>query len=432
MIPNYPSALDYLYSLPRFGHSPTLERMDQLLTSLGDPQKSHPTILITGTNGKGSVAALCHSLLTAGGYRVGLFTSPHLSDFRERFRIGSEMISPSEIVHFVNQMKPSLERLGLQDLCPSGFEAFCALGHLFFQKKEVDIAVCEVGLGGRLDPTNLSDPLACVLTQADLDHTQILGETREEIAREKLGILRSGIPLFSAEKTKSLQNFLEDHCREKGSPFFLLGREIQVQGLSASLYGQKLNLTTPFRSYENLFCPLLGEFQLGNIALALSLTDFLSHSGRFPLSEEAVRKGLSSVSWPGRLERISLNPLVLVDSGHNPHGIQALVESAKKLLKDREILLLAGFSKDKPYRKMMEQLSALTDEVVFSQASYRAVPVEELIKIASERKLFSMVSGIPSIAEALPFTLSKLGPGQVLLAAGGLFFAGEVREEMGN
>ena len=415
-----------LFSLPRYGKSPHLGRMKTLLSLLGHPEKAFPSILIGGTNGKGSVAALCQAILSAAGYRVGLYTSPHLYSFCERYRLGERKVSKKEFLQIFPTLWKAVQKVSLAEEPPSGFEAFTALAFLLFSHWKVDIAVLEVGIGGRLDPTNLSQPVVTVITNIGDDHKDLLGESERERLWEKAGILRKGVPLFSGVEGE-LRGDLEAIAEEKGSFLYLLGRDFQGKVLSRRWEGQEVEVTLFSGEKIQVFTPLLGDFQRDNLAIAVNVCKSLEQHG-FSIPLSAIQKGCERVSWPGRLEVLSFSPLVVVDCAHNLSGVQALCHSLQKMGEPKKWKLLVGISEDKPYRAMLEALRPLGREMICSEASYRALSAKVLADTASDLGFFA--KEMPCLQEA--FEAISLTPQEGLLITGGLFFAAEARKILGK
>ncbi|RME86764.1 MAG: hypothetical protein D6785_02825 [Planctomycetota bacterium] len=420
--------VEKLYHLPRYGKSLTLDRMSLLLEKLGNPQKKFPAILIGGTNGKGSVASFCHSILYHSEYHAGLFTSPHFYDVRERFKIGNRLISKQEFCSIMEILWPAVKELQKEDMCPSGFEAFTAIAFLAFARAHIQIAVLEVGLGGRFDPTSLAKKIAAVITNIGEDHIPLLGETKEELLLEKLGITEGGIPLFSGEKDELLKKIIMDVGEKKGFPVYFWGDDFSGDILVTSLKGQCLRITTPFYDYDHLFCPLLGYYQVENLATALSLIDYLRRFKGYLFSLTCIEKGIKRTDWPGRIEILSTEPLVIVDAAHNPPGMERMVESVKDIIQGKKTLIVAGFSADKPYGQMLDSLHHLQGDFIFTQASYRGAPIENLKEVALKKGFQGCWTS--SLEEAFQVVKAKIPDYQALLICGGLFLAAEARQKI--
>src|SRR5215467_10513670 len=317
----YDEALDYLYSLINYEvqrparYTPdviSLERPRALMAALGDPQEKYPVIHVTGTKGKGSVSAMCASVLQAAGLRVGLYSSPHLQDFRERFRINGELIERDTLAVLVERIRPVVEKTpGL-----TWFEVITSIGFLYFAEANVDIAVIEVGLGGRLDATNiLRAPLVSTITSLSYDHMHLLGNTLSEIAFEKGGIIKSGVPVVSAPQTAEAITVLDKIAAERGAPLTLVGRDYQFASEKADVHGQWFTVTPNGKPDHRYWTPLLGEHQVINAAVAVATLDHVRK--RMPIPDTALINGLRWVNWPGRMEVAAKSPWIVLDVAHN-------------------------------------------------------------------------------------------------------------------
>ncbi len=319
----YQEALDYLYSFVDYSRERSdrysadafdLARMADLMARLGNPQLAYPTVHVAGTKGKGSVSALIASAMTQAGYKTGLYTSPHLVQFTERVQIDGEQIPAEEVVDITNLLRIHVPHV--PDL--TTFELITALGFLHFARMAVDCAVIEVGLGGRLDATNVIQPMVTVITSISLDHTQLLGETLAEIAYEKAGILKPGVPLVLSPQPSEARESILARADEIDSPVVEVGKDWRVEGVSQDLAGQSLAITGPGDNGRRLSLriPLLGQHQLENAAAAYATLDLARGRG-LPVDDDAVQRGFAGVIWPGRFQILSQSPDVVVDAAHN-------------------------------------------------------------------------------------------------------------------
>ncbi len=345
-----------------------LERMEGFLRDTGDPHRSYPSIHLGGTNGKGSVASTVATVLDRGGTTTGLYTSPHLCSFRERFRVAGEAVEEGELRNLVRDLKDDLVRHKL-----TFFEAATALAFHLFQRRKVDVAVVEVGLGGRLDATNVVTPLITAITNVAKDHSEYLGESLTQITREKAGIIKAGVPLLTAERDERLLSVLEDVCDQVGAPF----RPVPVDPTSMDLdiTQTRTCFTVETRTWGTLRIPtpLLGEHQAANGALSVAILEDLPDSLR--PNARVVLEGIESVRWPGRSQIVRLDDQTwLFDVAHNPAGAQALASVLEKLALPRPVVLLAAVLGDKDWRAILPPLLDNTDHAVFTQAP--SVPLE--------------------------------------------------------
>ncbi|OHE23456.1 MAG: hypothetical protein A2Z43_08580, partial [Syntrophobacterales bacterium RBG_19FT_COMBO_59_10] len=322
------------------------------LERLDNPQNSFPSVLIAGTNGKGSVAAMTAAILSAGGFRTGLYTSPDLIDFRERIRIDGRMIGRREVCICSEQVKGQIS----EDM--SYFEFLTAMAFLHFQRRQVDIAVLEIGMGGRLDATNVVSPLVSIITNISLDHREYLGGTLAEIAREKGGIIRERGICLTAARQKLVIETLAVICRERGAALYRLGKDIRTTihrdgTFSYRGIGQR---------HERLICPLAGRHQFKNAALALGAVELLGDAG-YSVPGRAISEGLKRTRWEGRLEVLRRAPLLLVDGAHNPAGVAVLCRALERDFPRRRLFLIFGVMGDKDYLRMAKRLFPLADRV---------------------------------------------------------------------
>jgi dihydrofolate synthase / folylpolyglutamate synthase len=427
----YQEALDYLYSfvdysLTRgFRFSPEkfdLGRMVAFLELLGNPHRSYPVIHVAGTKGKGSTAALIASALQAAGYRVGFYTSPHLQEYTERIQVNGQSISESRLVHLVEYVKPyvaDVERL-------TTFEITTAIGFLYFAREKVDVAVVEVGLGGRLDATNVVDPLLSVITSLSMDHMSVLGDTLEKIAFEKAGIIKSGKPVVSAiQKPEALQ-VIEQIAGERGCPLILVGRDSHYASGTHSLDGQSLEVWNNQGRRAHLTIPLLGQHQVENAATAFAALQVAAEKGLI-VSDEALRRGFASVRWPARFEVLRKEPLLIVDSAHNRDSALRLRQAMDDYLPGRPVVLLFGASEDKDIEGMFAELMPRVRYVVATQSVHpRAMEAAQLVELAD--KFGRPAEAVMPLEKALAAALKQAGSDAAVLAAGSLFIAAAVRE----
>lgn len=376
--------------LPRGVHW-GLEVTRGLLASVGNPHLQFPCIHIGGTNGKGSVAATCASILRASGRRVALYTSPHLCGFRERFQVDGRLVDEAVLAAAAAELRPAVERLN-----PSFFEATTALAFAAFAREQPDVVVVEVGLGGRLDATNVIVPLVCAITNVAMDHMEYLGSTLEAIAREKAGIIKAGVPVVTAEPDPVIREIFEGVARERGAPFRALDVALEVHDVLVSRAVTRLTLTTGAWGELRLSSPLLGPHQVANTALAALVLEALPEGLR--PGADAVVRGVSEVRWPGRLQIERLGPTTWVfDVAHNTAGMHALAESLARLALPRPLVTVVGVLGDKDWRAMLPPLFTLSDAAILSQprsapderrwdpgAVARAVPLPPVTEIVTE------------------------------------------------
>jgi len=381
----YRATLDALYRRRRFGIRPGLEVVSAVLAALGHPERRFPSIHVTGSKGKGSVAAMAQAVLTAHGVRTGLFTSPHLESYRERFRVGPTPISPDEVVAGLARIDAAtrtLEAAGTIDRAPTFFEVTTALAMDWFARAGVGAAVVEVGMGGRLDATNVLDSKVGVVTTIELEHTEILGNTLGAIAHEKAGILHPGMTGAIGELPPEAREVIESEAGQRGVPLWHLGTELRVERRSLSEGGQRFDLRLPGRTIPDLEIPLHGRFQPGNAALAVgAVARFAEATGR-ALDDARVRAGLAGVVWPGRLERVGRRPELFYDVAHTPESARLVAQSLGELfpLADPDTsAIVFGVLQGKNVDRILDALAPLARTIVLVPVrSERSVPVGEL------------------------------------------------------
>ncbi len=403
-----------------------LSRVERLLAELGAPHTRFPAIHIAGTKGKGSSAALCESCLRTAGYRTGFYTSPHLHTFRERIQVAGREISRDEVVSLVDEIRPLIERVpGV-----TTFEAITAIGFLYFARAEVDVAVIEVGLGGRLDATNVLMPEVSVITSLSLDHTYLLGDTLADIAREKAGIIKPGVPVVSAPQRAEAIRVIEEISKGRDAPLVEIGRDWDYEPGLADLEGQAFTVRRIADGGSALdgeyWIPLLGRHQLENAVSAVAALDVLRRRG-FQVSTGAVREGLGAVRWPGRLEILGQDPLVVVDCAHNPYSARMLRKALAEWFPGRQWVLLFGASADKDVAGMLDALLPISEYVIVTRSDHpRAAAPIELADVVASVGGGAEVS--VNVRKSLRRGLAMMDPGNGLLATGSIFLVADVRE----
>ena len=416
----YSSAVAYLYRLQQHGIILGLETMTALMARLGMPQNRYRTLHIAGTNGKGSTAAMAAAMLQAAGYRVGLYTSPHLVDFRERIRVNGEMIPESRVAQLTDQ----LQALSQPELSPTFFEYTTAMAFQHFADTEVDVAVLEVGLGGRFDATNVVTPMACAITTIALDHQAYLGSTLSSIAFEKAGIIKPGVPVVLGRLDDDAWRTIEQVARERQAPVFRIGEHFHTEGEKP----QQFSYGGVGMSYDRLTCVLAGRHQLDNAACALALLEAAAPQG-IVITPEAARTGLQAVSWAGRLEVVDRRPTILLDGAHNPAAANVLADflaGADRLRPSRPVILVLGMMRDKDHRGFVEPLRSLVDEVVLTQADLpRSATAQELQSSLGD--LLSHPHAMPSLSDAMALARQLATPDGLVCVTGSLMLVGECK-----
>ena len=411
----YQETLAYLSSLDKIGIRLGLDPILRLLRRLGNPQNTYPVILVAGTNGKGSVASMIASIMATGGHKTGLYTSPHLIDLRERIRIDGSMISREEMTACTEQVRRQLREP------VSYFEFLTAVALLHFRRQETDVAVLEIGLGGRLDATNVVVPLVSVITNISLEHRDYLGNTLEEIAREKGGIIKPEGRCLTAASQRSVIATLEGICRDKGATFRRLGRDIHYRSHPDGSFSYR----GIGRRHERLACPLIGRHQVVNATLAVGAVEWIAEAG-IAVDKGAVVEGLAKTRWEGRLELLQRDPQVLVDGAHNPAGVAVLSRALKNDFAYRRLWLIFGVLSDKDYRTMARRLFPLAHAVILTRpVSSRSLPLESLMSAAAD--IHQNVEAIEDPGAALAAALSRAASGDLICVTGSLYLVGEIK-----
>ena len=417
---NYKQALEYIHKINWCFCKPGLERIAKLLNKLGNPQKNLKFIHVAGTNGKGSFCAMLSSVLSSAGYRTGLFTSPYVKIFNERMAIDGEMISDNDLARLVEKIKPIADEMNDK---PTEFELITAVAFEYFAESKCDYVVLECGLGGRLDSTNIIDtPVLSVITGIALDHTSILGNTIEQIATEKAGIIKKGIPCLWCGESIEAKAKIEQRAKEMSAPLHTVKHEnifIKRFDLNGTVFD--------FEGHKNVYIPLLGEYQPKNAANVLRAIGILRTCG-IEISDEAIRNGLANVVWHARYEIISKSPLVLVDGGHNPEGVEAAVRSTVSYFNHERLIVITGVMADKDYDYISDRLCEIADSVYcITPDNPRALKAEEYARIFNEKGVFA--KSFETINDALCEAMRQaINQKKAVLCVGSLYSYAEICE----
>jgi len=420
---DYTSARALLDSLPRFEVKPGLERTRRLLEALGHPEERLPTIHVAGTNGKGSIVAMLASILQRAGLRIGCYTSPQVVDFRDRIVVNGEWITEQAFAGSVARMQRAIA----DGDTPSQFEVITALALDHFARSEVDLAVVEVGLGGRFDATNVVSPILTILSNVTLDHQWILGESLEKIAWEKAGIAKHGVPLVHGRLEESAMDVVSTECEQVGAAT-VATEGIDLVRTSVDWEAARYRATLAGEEIE-VELPLLGGYQLENLRVVLRAIELLRDRGA-RVSDDALIVGLREVEWPGRFEVVQRDPTIVLEGAHNAAGARRLARDIALQVPDRSRRHLAfGALADKDAEGMLDALAPAFSEIVLCQsASPRAVPAQELHERAAARGLDA--TWYHSVDEALEAVIPSLGEADVLVVAGSLTVVAEARRDL--
>ncbi len=424
----YEQTLDYLYGLQHIGIKLGLQNIEALLKLLGNPQRGFNSIHIAGSNAKGSTAAFMAAILQAAGYKVGLYTSPHLIDFSERIRINADPISPEEVIMLTSIIRELIDRN--PDFAPPAgahptfFEFTTALAFSYFAGQKVDIAIVETGMGGRLDATNVLNPWLSVITGISLEHQQYLGHSLAEIAGEKAGIIKPGAKVFSGVKEPEAIAVIERECQSRNATLDCLKPACNWQLRAGNLKQQRFDLQTSQTVYADLQIKLLGDFQLRNAAVAVGALETLAER-ELVIPESAIREGLASTRWPGRLQLIAEHPAILLDGAHNPQASRALAANLPKLMDYNKLILVLGVLLDKDIAGIIAAWLDIADVFVLTRVdSDRAADPAALARFipADSHKQIVLKS---SIAQAINYARRLAGPDDLILITGSLYTVGE-------
>ena len=428
---NYHEAINYILSFTDYEKLPAslymaasfdLRRMAELLERLGNPHLASPAIHIAGTKGKGSTAAMIASALSAAGYRSGLYTSPHLHTFRERITIDGEMIAEEEFSALAERLQPEIDEVNRHHNYGeiTTFEILTALAFACFSGQRVDFQVLEVGLGGRLDATNVVTPRLAVITSLSLDHAEVLGDSLAKIAGEKAGIIKPGAVVVSAPQPGEAAEVIREVCDRNGASLIEVGRDITWKKLTSNMAGQSFEVRGKKGSYQ-LAIPLIGGHQLENAAVAVAALEALA------IGAEDMARGLAQVRWPGRLEMLRDKPLFLVDGAHNADSARRLREAIEEYLNFDRLILIAGASSDKDIAGMLGELAPISSLIVVTRSRHPRALAPALILDEMERQ---GVKGelAESVSSAAERALAVAGPDDLICATGSLFVAAEARE----
>ncbi len=422
----YREAVDYLYALQHHGIKLGLSNSEMLMGVMDNPHRRFRSIHIAGTNGKGSTSAFIASMLRAAGYRVGLYTSPHLVSFTERIRINGIAITEAKVVQLVCRVRSACAAsCGAEPLNPTFFEVATAMAFMYFAEQAVDIAVVEVGMGGRLDSTNVITPLVSVITNIDIEHTEFLGDTLELIAGEKAGIIKQHVPVISGAVQPEVIRVIEKEAAARHAPLYRLPSDFRPEPLSSG-HGQSFHFRGMGTEYERLSISMLGRYQADNACLAVAAVECLRKEN-IAVDERAIRHGLAQAAWEGRLERVGRNPDVYLDGAHNPASARMLAAEVRRMKSAyRKLILVIGILGDKDFRGILSELVPLADRVIATRPDY-ARGMDVLSLAAAVRAFTEPVETAETVAEAITKAKQAAEAGDLVLITGSLYVVGDAR-----
>jgi dihydrofolate synthase/folylpolyglutamate synthase len=412
----YSETLHRIYNMRAGEIDLRLDRMTQALSLFEHPEKKFPSFHIAGTNGKGSTAAMLQRILSLAGYRAALYTSPHLVSFTERIRVGDQEISRNEVVALAEEITA---RTASIDVPLTFFEFTTVLAFIYFARQQVEVAVVEVGLGGRLDATNLVEPIISVITTISRDHEAYLGYDLLSIAGEKGGIIKPGVPVVCGALSVEVQELLKKLAEGQGSRSFFLGSDFSFSLKNPGLF----DYTGTKHIFSELSLALRGRHQRANAAVALSALELAD--AIFPVGETAIREGLGSVRWPGRFEVVCENPTVILDGAHNGEGVKALVEAIEEFRRGRNVKLLFASMEDKDWRLMLDTLATVADEMVLTRVDMeRSAAPRELAGHLAQKVPYQVIEDSRT---ALRTLFAAARPDEIIVVAGSLYLLGEIQ-----
>lgn len=413
----YNEALNYIHSVTWKGSRPGLERTKELLLLMGNPEKKLKFIHIAGTNGKGSTASMSASILQKAGYITGLYTSPYIFEFNERMRVDGENIGNDELAEITEYVKPLAD--SMED-SPTEFELVTCIAFEYFYRHKCDIVCLEVGMGGELDSTNVIEPpVVSVITNIGLDHTEFLGDTLEKIAETKSKIIKNNSVAVLYRSTEGIEQVIEKRCNEVGAKLFKADFDAVIP-VSASLDYQVID----WKNLKGIKLPLLGEHQIKNTAVVLTVMEALRERG-YNVTDENIRDGLEGAVWQGRFEIVRHDPLFVVDGGHNPQCIESLVKNVKSYITMRPLVVLTGVLADKDFSSMYREMSGIADEfVTVTPPNPRALSTEKLAEYITS--LGAKATPCNTVEEGVAKAMEKAGKSGAVVAYGSLYMVGDI------
>ena len=422
----YEEAMEYIHKVGNFGSNYGLERTFRLLEILGNPQNKLKLIHIAGTNGKGSTTAMLCSLLIGKGFKVGMYTSPFLEEFEERIQINGKNIPKETLGSLMDKLKDAVDKVISEGYShPTEFEVITCLMFLYFYEEKVDYGVIEVGLGGRLDSTNVINPILSVITSISFDHTNLLGNTLAEISKEKAGIIKKGVPVVIYPQEKEALDVIENKAKDLGSKLYIIDKNDGE--FIKTLQEDKLYQVINIKNQIEVELPLLGEHQIYNLLVALKAFKVISEIEGFTITEDEIKQSVRNVKWIGRLEMMNKSPMVVIDGAHNIQGINGLRKNVEKYFKYKNIYLLLGILADKQVEDMVKTICPLAKKVyALTPHSDRAELADELKKVIDKYNDNCVV--FENYEEAFKSALHEAGSEDLILISGSLYMVGDMRK----
>ncbi|MCK1973305.1 bifunctional folylpolyglutamate synthase/dihydrofolate synthase [Bacillus safensis] len=430
MFTTYHEAIDWIHSRLAFGVKPGLERMKWLMNRLGNPEQSIKTVHVAGTNGKGSTIAFTRSVLQAAGYSVGTFTSPFILTFNERISVNGVPIEDEEWLSLVNEIKPFVDELDQTELgATTEFEIITACAFAYFAHvHQVDFVLLETGLGGRLDSTNIAVPILTAITSIGHDHMAILGDTLEQIAAEKAGIIKEGIPMITAVHQPEALAVIQNTAKEKNAECISLHDTCSFDEQQPTETGERFTLRTSKKQYPQLETGLIGTHQRQNASLAVLLIEWLEQEGYISVTEEQIYEGIRQAAWAGRFEKVKDHPPVYLDGAHNEEGIDRLIESVQAHFSSKQVHICFSALKDKPYKQMIQKLEAVSSSIHFVSFDFPRAESAEKLYVCSQLDVKSYDDDPRTVLEFIQKKSDD--PSAVIIVTGSLYFISDIRNRM--
>ena len=426
MFQSYDEAVSWIHSLLNHGIKPGLERMEWMLEQLDHPERRLKTVHVGGTNGKGSTVTYLRTVLEESGYEVGTFTSPYIESFSERIAINGEPINEEDLVALCNRVQPLVEMAAVSPLgSPTEFEVITVIALLYFATMAYpDLVLMEVGLGGRFDSTNIIHPLVSVITNVGYDHTHILGSDIKQIAYEKAGIIKSGVPLVTTAEKEEVLTLLHETTKSKKTKIYRLNEEFSIGDQRSDDEGEHFSFQSPYRKLVDLHVQMKGEHQVKNAGAALMALEYLRVFYGLHIEQDMVQRGLERASWPGRFEKLRSNPIIVVDGAHNPEGVESLAKTLEQHYQDTKIHVIFSALGDKDIESMLKPLYPLIQTMTFTTFDFpRAISAESLFQRAS----FSVKTYEENWKKAIQTTIEQVSENELVLITGSLYFVSEAR-----
>ncbi|MBV5112229.1 bifunctional folylpolyglutamate synthase/dihydrofolate synthase [Bacillus altitudinis] len=426
----YHEAIEWIHSRLAFGVKPGLERMKWLMDRLDHPEQKIKAVHVAGTNGKGSTIAFTRSILQSAGYSVGTFTSPFILTFNERISVNGEPILDEDWLSLVNEIKPLVDELDDTELgAATEFEIITACAFAYFAHvHQVDFVLLETGLGGRLDSTNVAAPILTAITSIGHDHMAILGDTLDQIAAEKAGIIKTGIPMITAVHQADALAVIQHKAEEKNAPFISLHDTCTLKDQQPTETGERFTFTTPKREYSQLETGLIGTHQMQNASLAVLMIEWLEQEGYIHVLDEQVYEGIRQAVWAGRFEKIQDEPLVYLDGAHNEEGMDRLIETVQAHFSSKQVHVCFSALKDKPYKQMIEKLERISSSIHFVSFDFPRAESAEKLYVCSHLEAKSFDEDPRAVLEFIQ--KKRDDPAAMILVTGSLYFISDVRSRI--